>query len=398
MPPLASTVATTPSKDLAGWSLFRQVSRHAFSLEDRRIGPAWMYYLVTALFSTAVAVVLTALFVGLSSGALVWARVWSTFWQTWVISQCIGLCMQFTMDRFATWANPRGLADWPVFTRQFSIWSLVLLSILVGYTAGFALTGRNFLALVAQHPRFLAGQLVVAGLATLTWFLISQAQTAQMRREAEQAKSDAHAEVLRRQTADAELRALQAQIEPHFLFNTLANAIALVDYEPAQAKRLLEQFNDYLRATLSASRRAHTTLGDELSLLERYLALMQIRMGARLAFEIDVPSELRSLPFAPLLLQPLVENAIEHGLEPKIEGGRILVSARQDAQAAGARVVIAVHDTGLGSAAAPSAGGLRGVGLSNVRERVSALWGPTAQVSLQCNAHGCTARLEFDVA
>ncbi len=392
----ALTPPTTPRP--AGWPLFREVLRHSFSLEHRRIAPPWMYYLVTALFSTAVAVVLSALFVGLSSRVMDPSRVWATFWQTWVISQCIGLCMQVVMDRFATWAHPRGLMAWPPFTRQFSIWALVLLAIMLGYVLGFALTGRNFLALVAQHPRFLLGQLIVAGLAVFTWFLISRAQSAQMRRETAQAKADAQAETLQRQTADAELRALQAQIEPHFLFNTLANAIALVDYEPAQAKRLLEQFNDYLRATLSASRRTHTTLGDELHLLERYLALMQIRMGARLAFEIDVPQDLRALPFAPLLLQPLVENAIEHGLEPKIEGGCIAVSARQDNPGPGARVVIAVRDTGLGSAALASSGNQRGVGLSNVRERVSALWGTTAQLSLQRDAHGCTASLEFDTA
>ena len=134
-------------------------------------------------------------------------------------------------------------------------------------------------------------------------------------------------------------------------------------------------------------------MGDELQLLERYLALMQIRMGARLAFEIDVPQDLRALPFAPLLLQPLVENAIEHGLEPKAEGGRVCISAERR----GPRVHVEVRDNGLGSAARnanPSTD--KGLGVANVRERLQALWGPSAQMRIDLADNGCTAALEFE--
>jgi sensor histidine kinase YesM len=371
----------------ASWALFRLVARHSFSLESRNVGPAWMYWLVNGLFSTAVAIVLTALFVSSNSRNLLWL----TFWQTWVISLCIGLSMQLFVDRAMRWAQPRGFARWPALTRTLYLVVAVMLAVLLGYTVGFALTGRNFLALVAKYPRFGVTQFVVAGMAVVTWFLISKAQTALLRREAEQAKAEAQAQVLQRQTADAELRALQAQIEPHFLFNTLANAIALVDYEPQQAKRLLEQFNEYLRATLSASRRVHTTLGDELQLLERYLVLMQLRMGSRLSYAIDVPEALRSLPFAPLLLQPLVENAIEHGLEPKVDGGRLVIRAERS----GDEVSVQVQDTGLGAAARGSARQDKGVGLANVRERLLALWGPTARLDITLADTGCTASLHF---
>jgi LytS/YehU family sensor histidine kinase len=267
-----------------------------------------------------------------------------------------------------------------------------LVAINVGYGVGFALTGRNYFSLVMGSPRFALSQIVIASMAILTWFLISRAQTAQLRREAEQARAEAQAQALQRQAADAELRALQAQIEPHFLFNTLANAIALVDYEPQQAKRLLERFNDHLRATLAASRRTHSTLGDELQLLEGYLALMQMRMGPRLTFAIEVPEALRSLPFAPLLLQPLVENAIAHGLEPKVEGGHITVRAEPQ----GTSVRITVADNGLGEGAPASNG--NGVGVANVRQRAQALWGASARVDVRRSAQGCTVELEFEAA
>jgi sensor histidine kinase YesM len=354
------------------------------------VGPAWMYWLVNALFSTAVAIVLTALFVSSNSRTL----LWPTLWQTWVISLCIGVSMQLFVDRAMRWAKPRGFARWPGFTRALYLVVAVMLAVLLGYTVGFALTGRNFLALAAKYPRFGVTQFVVASLAVVTWFLISKAQTAQLRREAEQAKAEAEAQALQRQTADAELRALQAQIEPHFLFNTLANAIALVDYDPPQAKRLLEQFNEYLRATLSASRRVHSTLGDELALLGRYLTLMQVRMGSRLTYAIDVPEALRALPFAPLLLQPLVENAIEHGLEPKVDGGHIVIRAER----CGDEVSVHVQDTGLGAATRGSARQDKGVGLANVRERLLALWGPTARLDIALANTGCTASLHFQIA
>jgi signal transduction histidine kinase len=379
-------MSTSTTASLSGWALFARVARHSFAMEAHDRGPAWMYWAVNALFSTAVAVVLTGLFIGFNPRI----QLWPAFWQTWVISQCIGFSVQLLGDRFGAWAVPRGFAQWRAPTRALSIITVVMVAISIGYIAGFALTGRNFLAMVAANPRFAISQFVVAGLALLTWLLISRAQAAQLRREADLARADAQAQALQRQAADAELRALQAQIEPHFLFNTLANAIALVDYQPQQAKRLLERFNEHLRATLAASRRTHTSLGDELQLLEGYLELMQMRMGRRLSYAIDVPEALRNLPFAPLLLQPLVENALAHGLEPKVEGGHIGVSAQRHGQ----RVRITVADTGLGMAAPASKG--NGLGVTNVRQRLQALRGASASLNVQPHAEGCAATLEFD--
>jgi LytS/YehU family sensor histidine kinase len=169
---------------------------------------------------------------------------------------------------------------------------------------------------------------------------------------------------------------LQAQIEPHMLFNTLANLQGLIAADPPRAQLLLEQLIAYLRATLKSSRAAATTLAEEFSLMDSYLGLMSIRMGERLSYRLELPPSLAGLPLAPMLLQPLLENAIRHGLEPKIEGGRLDVSAAHD----GANLVLTVCDTGLGLQAPARHG--TGLGLENIRERLHALYGPGASLVL----------------
>lgn len=121
----------------------------------------------------------------------------------------------------------------------------------------------------------------------------------------------------------ARLQVLQAQIEPHFLFNTLANLHSLIGRDDEAARSLLERLNNYLRATLAHSRAEHATLGRECEVLRAYLAIHAQRMGPRLSWRVDLPASLENIPFPPMLLQPLVENAIIHGIEPKIDGGHV---------------------------------------------------------------------------
>ncbi len=188
--------------------------------------------------------------------------------------------------------------------------------------------------------------------------------------EAMLALERARVERIEREAALANLRALQAQIEPHFLFNTLANVTSLIDPDPAKAKRMLESFNLFLRSSLAATRNETTTLGEEATLIAAYLDVLQVRMGSRLAYAVDVPAALASFPIAPMLLQPVVENAIKHGLEPKIDGGSVKFSAREE----GERVVVDIADTGVGFA--PTTQG--GVGLANLRGRLKLLYGGNA--------------------
>jgi hypothetical protein len=189
--------------------------------------------------------------------------------------------------------------------------------------------------------------------------------------------------------AEARLRTLQAQIEPHFLYNTLANVVSLIGSDPDKARHMLERLIDFLRASLSASRAERAALGAELDLAAAYLDLLAVRMGARLRWRIEADAGCRALPIAPMLIQPLVENAIMHGLEPKVDGGEIVV--RASCSAGVLRIEVSDDGVGLGTGAARPGGG---VGLSNLRERLRSLHGLAAQLQLIENpAAGVTSRL-----
>jgi sensor histidine kinase YesM len=181
-----------------------------------------------------------------------------------------------------------------------------------------------------------------------------------------------------REATLANLRALQAQIEPHFLFNTLANVSSLIDREPATARLMLESFIRFLRASLAATRREQTTLAEEAELIASFLQVLAVRMGDRLRHRVTVSPEAAAYELPPMLLQPVVENAIRHGLEPKVEGGEVAVDARRD----GEHMVIDISDTGVGFGAATRGG----VGLANLRERLKLLYGDRAALTIGENS------------
>lgn len=245
----------------------------------------------------------------------------------------------------------------------------------------------------ALHGGALAQLLPVAVLIALVMVAILTAGELRLAREMQAARQQEQMAEAARLLAEARLRALQAQIEPHFLYNTLANVVGLIGPDPQRARRMLERLIDFLRASLSASRAERTTLGAELDLAAAYLDLLGVRMGARLRWRIEADAACRALPLAPMLVQPLVENAIMHGLEPKVEGGEIALRAR----AAGDALCIEVADDGVGlgaaaSTSAPRPGG--GVGLANLRERLRSLHGATARLELIENpSGGVTSRL-----
>ena len=208
-------------------------------------------------------------------------------------------------------------------------------------------------------------------------------------REIEAARQQEQIAEAARLLAEAKLRTLQAQIEPHFLYNTLANVVSLIGSDPARARHMLERLIDFLRASLSASRAEHATVRGEIELARAYLDLLSVRMGARLHYRIDLDPACDDAVIAPMLIQPLVENAVMHGIEPKVAGGTIVVRARRR----DGSLCVEVTDDGVGLVpAAPRPGG--GVGLSNVRERLRTLHGNNAQVQLLENQDGgVTSRL-----
>jgi len=208
----------------------------------------------------------------------------------------------------------------------------------------------------------------------------------QAQAEAEKARAAS----IEKQAMQAQLQLLQAQIEPHMLFNTLANLQGLISVDAPRAQHMLDQLILYLRATLSSSRAEKTTLSHEFSLMEAYLDLMSVRMGKRLSFTLQLPHALEDVLIPPMLLQPLIENAIKHGLEPKIDGGHIDVRATLEQ----GMLRLSIADTGLGLGVSPARG--TQVGLANVRERLLALYGTSASLLLLANpSDGTIAQLDL---
>ena len=303
-------------------------------------------------------------------------RATNSFYVSLIISVCIGTLAASFIDggRLILWGDQR--------PPKVPFIVLVLASLPAAHFLGnviaplfLGMPREVFLAMRARNTTaMLIGGSVTAMF--IVWFFWNREHIAYLRAEAESEK--ARASSIEKQALQAQLQMLQAQIEPHMLFNTLANLQGLIAVDPPRAQHMLDQLIQYLRATLSASRAQATTLGQEFSLLDAYLGLMKVRMGSRLSYALELPDNLRSLSLPPMLLQPLVENAIKHGLEPKVEGGMVTVRAERD----GGQLKLTVCDTGLGLDSNAANGDSTHVGVSNVRERLHALYGTRAGFSL----------------
>ena len=199
----------------------------------------------------------------------------------------------------------------------------------------------------------------------------------------------AESEALKRQVIEARMAAMQAQVEPHFLFNTLASIDHLIETDPARASKMQKNLIALLRASMPTMREANAQsvrdLGRELTVIRPYLEILKVRMEERLSTDIRVSDGLLSAEFPPMMLQSLVENAIKHGLEPKAEGGSLTVSA----EIVHGRLAVKVADTGLGFGKAAIAG--TGIGLNNIRERLQLLYGSKAALTVNENPGGGTA-------
>ena len=273
-------------------------------------------------------------------------------------------------------------------------WRAGLVGIPVGFTAGFALAtvlAGWSLAEVLQHHR--DGLLMSAATALIfgvlgTWHFRNQDQILAARREAE-AERERRIEQ-ENLAARTQLALLQAQIEPHFLFNTLSNVVGLIDTDAAAARQMLLDLTALLRTSLARTRRPVVTLGEELELLRAYLGIMAVRMGSRLSWQIDAPADLLGTELPPLLVQPLVENAIRHGLEPKAGAGHLHIGCRREQD----RLVIEVADDGAGCASVGD-----GTGLANVRQRLAGTFGRRGDLALTPRPDGgLIARLTLPAA
>jgi two-component sensor histidine kinase len=367
-------------------SYLRASWRSWWSSDLRRVGPEWLHLAWTVLFSMVIAAGFTVVgFAMYAGGEGAW-RNWRGWLDWYGINLAIVLCVGLVIHLlFRLGEHVLGAARIRRFTspmRGLYFGGLPLLGTAIGWPVAATLLGQEGPGWFRlSDPNTIAGSLLLSALVSLVIYQFFAAKGRQVQAE--------------KRATEAQLRLLQGQIEPHFLFNTLAGVISLVDQDAPRAKAMLQNFTDYLRASLTTLRRDQGPLAQELDLAEHYLRLLQSRMEDRLQFSISADDAARCVPVPPLLLQPLVENAVHHGLEPTIAGGRVDVRARIH----GALLVLEVQDDGRGLDAQPRRAASPGAGmaLTNLRERLGALHGPLATLELLPAQPGTLARLTLPI-
>jgi hypothetical protein len=294
------------------------------------------------------------------------ARFWPSAIAATVISQCIGLLCEISilvLDRRRE--------------RQSTVLGLVTDIVVFCACGVIGATVAGYLLGLPAHPLQWATGAVIA-----IFVGISQHALKTVRASLDDTKRELHAhelaeEQLRRAKSEAELAALRSRIDPHFLFNTLNSIAALIREDPERAEEATLQLSSLLRYALQTHRQPLVSLDDEMAMVRRYLDIERLRLGDRLTVEIDVPAELTSSAVPPLLLQPLVENAVKHGIAPSVGGGTVRVRAWR------AQQDLRIDVGNSGQAQERRAG--TGEGLDNVRQRLAAMFGDRASVTLESN-------------
>ena len=305
------------------------------------------------------------------------------FWHPLISAQLQGFSIAYCVNVARPWDSDHPLRRLVVAVAIGSLLGVLLVILVKGY---------SFSYVAERYGNFLFN-VVVAFFNGVFVSLFFYVKLAGARAQAAMARAEAERHLLSKQAVEAELKLMQAQVEPHFLFNTLASVQFLTETDPPAANRLLGHLIAYLRAALPQLRASSTTLGKEVELCEAYLNILRTRIGPRLTFAIDVPDALRSAPFPPNLLISLVENAIKHGIEPSAEGGAIDIRGSR----AGDKLTVEVSDTGRGLVEDGARQG-GGVGLGNVRERLAALYGSRGRFTLSpLTPRGTRAALEIPI-
>ena len=339
------------------------VSKYAYLLEGLSVRRV-LY--VTAICAAAV-------------GVVVWIFL-NTYLDLLVTALCVGYV---SMVLFTVAGNIR---QQRVPRELMQMLAVVIGSVLGTILAG-VVKGRSFSTMFTER---LSGVAISMGLGIGFGCVVVAAVILREKNARDQARihrAEAERHQLEKNILEARLQVMQAQVEPHFLFNTLANVQHLVETDPAAASRMLDSLIQYLRAALPQMREGATNLGREIDMARAFLEIHRVRMGSRLDFAIEVPDPLKGRPFPPMMLISLVENALKHGVDPCCECGSITIRAEE----AGGRLRVSVTDTGEGIV--PKKGG--GVGLSNIRERLKGLYGPSAKLVLEENApRGVVASIE----
>ncbi len=348
--------------------MFHHTPTYRMALDGKRF---FRSLLITALFNTVIALFLTHLGYG------------GTFLVNLVFSQSIGLSIcTFILGAHLLFKNLTALKHF----------FLILVSMILGAGFGslvaFFLAGLPLQEMFQGKPTLLLQTLGIGILfgSIITYFFFSQERISQAREKIQEERI--RRLDLEKRTLETHLRMLQAQVEPHFLFNTLSTVLALMEADRKKASQMLNDLIRFLRASLSKSRGERTTIGEEMKMVRAYLKIHQIRMGERLRYEMSVAHGVENETIPPMLIQPLVENAIKHGLEPSLAGGIITITVRKDHHL----ITITVADTGRGF----DEKGNGGFGLQSVRERLNTLYGSGGRLILAENRpFGVKATIEI---
>jgi signal transduction histidine kinase len=344
----------------------------------------WWALLFAGLYGASWQIV--ALIIAINSGYAAMMSLEDTrpFWHPFITAQCFGLSIAYFVNAAAPWYKPR-----PVLRLALAVAIGTAVGYLLVFTVKGAIIGEPGYRYIDMFSDAHKAWTLLSGFGNgmfVSLFFLIQFREARSRAELLRAEADRN--LLSKQAIEAELKLMQAQVEPHFLFNTLASVQFLAETDPPKASLMLGHVISYLRAALPQLRSNSTTLGQEFGLAQAYLSIMQMRMGARLRFAIDIPEELRAHRFPPMLLMSLVENAIRHGLEPQAEGGTVRLAARHD----GRRIIVSVTDDGRGLSDKTG----NGVGLTNLRGRLAALYPDQARFTLEeIEPHGARATVEL---
>jgi len=312
----------------------------------------------TAVFNTVIAIFLTAVKFG---GGPV---------DNFIVSQCIGISICSCMLTAHYFVKPTRL---PV--QLFVIIAGLIIGSVIGALLGSVAVGMNPSTFFREYSFF---QIILIGIlfgSIISYFFIS-------REKISASEVMIQEEKIKRLTSEkkvmeSNLRLLQAQIEPHFLFNTLSNILSLLETDLEKGKCMMEDLIHYLRTSLSKTREDTTTIGQEMEMIRAYMNIFKVRMGDRLRYKVDVPDSISDIPFPPMLIQPLVENSIKHGLEPKIEGGEVFIRGEENEEILRLEIV----DTGVGFYEESDPG----AGLSNIRERLQSIYGDKGRLILEEN-------------
>ena len=317
------------------------------------------------------------------------ARLGRMLWVNFVIANCIGYLIHLGFV-----LGHRLLGD-ALYRLSFAMRTIYYSAISVagvfgGYWLAFTVLTLGMARRSVFSPQGAITILLLSLMISAILATIFYAREKQAKAEADFQSERARVATMERSAKIAELKLLEAQVEPHFLYNTLANVISLIDTDPPGAKRMVERLIDYLRSAAVAAAGVDDTLGRQIELLRAYLDLIALRLGSRLAYRIDVPADLLVQRLPPMLLQPLVENAIKHGIEPTIRGGEVVVSARR----IGDKLSLAVADDGIGVRTTPPQGST-GIGLANLRERLATLYGTLARLTVEDRDPGTTVTISL---